>query len=67
MPILEVVERLKTLPLHQLLMRVHPTMIHKIAEDVQARTQLGRQTCVVLELAIVPRREMVICLLLSSI
>ena len=62
MPILEVVVRLETLPLHQLLMRVHPTMIHKIV-DVQAE---WTKTCVVLELAIVPCRERVTCLLQSS-
>ena len=60
MPILKVVVRLETLPLPQLLMRVHPTMIHKIAEDVQVLNGWTK-TRAILELAIIPRRERVIC------
>ena len=65
MPIFEVIVRPETLPLHQLLLRVHPRTLHKIAKEVRVLNGWPK-THVVLELAIVPRSERVICLLQSK-
>ena len=55
MAIFEVIVRLETLPLHQLLLRVHPRTLHKIAKEVRVLNGWPK-THVVLEFAIVPRR-----------
>lgn len=59
MPILEVVVRLETFPLHQLLLCVHPRTLHKIAKDVRVLHGWPK-THVVLKPTIVPLSKRVI-------